>query len=269
MTLGFSVESLLPLARVEGPLRMGLVRVPLSEWRDPEPDLAARRAVLDACPEAVMVRPEAEPAIAELADILGVSGGLDACTRAMWEDLCLLVQEAPGAPFRLAAGAVAFPTDWHLPEKMGQGVGAIHTPIQGYAEALEAGVERFLDGLQSFNLFGRTNAFVVASDALRYLPKDSVEARFAHVTPENAGETLYVRCEREVLRRLPRSRAIVFTIGIYRTALGRLGDDAVARIARSVAGFGGLELERRGAPQYGAALSAYARQREEARAVQG
>ncbi|MBT0667540.1 DUF3445 domain-containing protein [Novosphingobium profundi] len=269
MALGFSVEALLPQARVEGPLRMGLVRLSQDEWLDPSPKLAARAAAFDAHPGSVLVRPEAEPAIAELAQLLGVEGGLEACARAVWEDLCVMVQAEPGGPFHLAAAAVAFPTDWRLEEKMGQAVHAIHTPIDGYADALSSGVDKFMDGLQSFNIFGRTNAFVVASDDLRYLPKDPPETRFAHVTPDNAGEALYVRCEREALRRLRKSRAIVFTIGIYRTALGTLSDAGVARIARSVEGFGGSELARRAGGHYGAALSAYASQRDKARAVQG
>ncbi len=269
MAFGFSVEALLPHARVEGPLRMGLVRLAQDEWIDPAPDRAARAAAFDAHPDGIQVRPEAEPAIAELADLLGVEGGLEACARAVWEDLCIMVQDEPGGPFHLAAAAVAFPTDWRLEEKMGQAVHAIHTPIDGYADTLSSGVDKFMNGLQSFNIFGRTNVFVVPSADLRYMPKDAPDTRFSHVTGENAGETLFVRCEREALRRLQKSRAIVFTIGIYRTPLGALSDAGVARIARSVEGFGGSELVRRAGPHYGAALSAYAQAREEARAAQG
>ncbi|MED5545872.1 MAG: heme-dependent oxidative N-demethylase subunit alpha family protein [Pseudomonadota bacterium] len=261
MTLGFSVEALLPQARVEGPLRMGLVRLPEAEWLDPAPDLAARAAAFDAHPHSVIAGPEAAEAIAELGGLLGVEGDLEACARACWEDLCIMVQDAPGAPFRLTAAAVAFPTDWRLEEKMGLSTAAIHAPIDGYEEALASGVDTFMEGLQSFNIFGRTNAFVVASDALRYLPDTAPEARFAHVTPENAGSTLFVRCEREALRRLKRSRAIVFTIGIYRARLDSLSDAALARIARSVEGFGADEAARRAAPHYADALRGYAQRR--------
>lgn len=261
MSLGFSVEALLPAARVSGPLRMGLVRLEEAQWLDPAPDLAARGAGFDAHPESVIVLPEAEAGIAELADLLGVEGGLEACARSVWEDLCVMVQDAPGEPFRLGAAAVAFPTDWRLAEKIGRPLHAIHEPIHGYAEQLSSGVDKFMDGLQSFNIFGRTNAFVVASDDLRYTPKLPPAERFAHVTADNAGETLFVRCEREALRRLPKSRAIVFTIGIYRTPLRQLSDAAVARIARSLEGLGDGELERRAGPHYAAALAGYAAHR--------
>lgn len=258
MSLGFSVEALLPSARVSGPLRMGLVRLEESEWLDPAPDLAARGAAFDAYPESVMVLPEAESGIAELAELLGVDGGLEACARSIWEDLCVMVQDGPGQPFRLGAAAVGFPTDWRLAEKMGRPVHQIHEPIHGYAEQLSAGVDKFMNGLQSFNLFGRTNAFVLPSGDLRYLPASPPEERFAHVTADNAGETLYARCEREALRRLPKSRAIVFTIGIYRAPLAELSDEAIERLAASLGGYGDGELERRAAPHYAAALAGYA-----------
>ena len=44
MSLGFSVDSLLPKARGGGQLRMGLVKLEESEWLQPQPDLAARAA---------------------------------------------------------------------------------------------------------------------------------------------------------------------------------------------------------------------------------
>lgn len=267
MSLGFSVEALLPDARVSGPLRMGLVRLDESRWLDPEPNLAARAAGFDAHPESVMVLPEAEAGIAEMADLLGVKGGLETCARSVWEDLCVMVQDAPGQPFRLGAGAVAFPTDWRLSEKIGRPLHQVHEPIHGYAEQLASGVDKFMNGLQSFNIFGRTNAFVVASNDLRYMPAAAPEQRFAHVTADNAGETLFVRCEREALRRLPKSRAIVFTIGIYLTPICQLSDAAVARIAQSVEGFAGGELERRAGPHYAAALTAYAARRAQAKAA--
>jgi len=266
VTLGFSVETLLPSARVSGPLRMGLVRLTEAEWLQPSPDLDARREHFDRYPESVAIMPEAEAAGRELAAMLGVEGGLEAAARSVWEDLCILTREADGMPFRLTAAAVAFPTDWRLAEKMGRPLLAVHEPIHGYEEQLSEAVDRFMNGLQPGAIFGRTNAFVLACDALRYLPQGDPSERFAHVTAENAGDTLFVRCERETLRCLPESEAIVFTIGIYRAPLGSLSDLAVARIAASAEGFGEGEANRRAAPQYAAALAGYARLRAEAAA---
>lgn len=262
MTLGFSVETLLPDARVSGPLRMGLVRLSEGEWLAGDPDLSPRNATFDAHPDAVQVLPEARAAETELCDMLGVTGGIEQAARAHWEDFCILTQDAPDRPFRLTGAAVAFPTDWHLSDKMGQAVAKVHEPIDGYAEQLSAGVDRFLDGLRAPHIFGRTNAFVMPNGLWRYLPTDDPAQRFAHVTPENAGETLFVRCERETLRRLPKSQAIVFTIGVHVAPLGSLSDAGVARIAETLHGFGAGEGDRRAAPHYAHALSAYAKSRQ-------
>jgi hypothetical protein len=259
MGLGFSVEALLPDARVSGPLRMGLSRIAETEWLEPRPDLGARNDYFDRFPDSVSVLPDAEAACCELAELLGCDGELEAAARSVWEDLCILTPDDDG--YRLTAAAVAFTTDWRVEQKMGLGLGAVHAPIHGYAQQLAQGVDNFLASLKPDAIFGRTNAFVVASDALRYLPSDDAAARFAHVTAENAGETLFVRCERQTLRKLPHSGAVVFTIGIYREPLGALSDLAVARIAVSAQGYGEGEAGRRAAPHYAPALLAYAEAR--------
>ena len=258
MALGFSVETLLPRARVEGPLRMGLERVAEDEWLQPDPDLAARGAGFDAHPESVMVLPEAEAGSAELAALLGVEGGLEAAARSVWEDLCLLTQDAPGAPYRLTGAAVAFPTDWRLTDKIGKPLMGVHAPIHGYAEQLASAVDGFMERLAPGDIFGRTNVFVLPTDALRYQPQGDPAAAFSDISADNAGERLYARCERETLRRLPQSGAIVFTIGIYRTRLAELSDEAIARLERTLDGFIDGEKQRRTAPHYASALAGFA-----------
>lgn len=268
MSLGFSVEALLPKARGGGALRMGLVRLTEEQWLDPKPDLEARRAHFSAHPESVLLQAEAEPAGREVAAMLGVEGGLADAAQSVWEDLCVLTRSTDGEPYRLTGAAVAFPTDWDVSAKMGLPLAGVHAPIHGYAKHLSDGVDRFLDGLQAGEIYGRTNWFVVASDALRYLPQEAPGLRFAHVTAENAGETLFVRSERQTLRRLPETGAILFTIGIYRVPLASLGDGAVQRIAAAFDRLVEGEGERRGQPLYAPALSAYAAARaNSARAV--
>lgn len=259
--LGFSVDALLPKARGGGVLKMGLVRLDECDWLQPHPDLAPRAAGFAAHPDAVQVLPEAEEPAQELAAMLGVTGGLAGAARAHWEDMCLLTRREDEETYRLTGGAVAFPTDWRLEDKIGRPLPEVHAPIHGYEEQLSAGVDNFMNGLAPHAIYGRANWFVVASDALRYLPDDPPEERFAHVTPANAGRTLIVRCERQTLRRLPDSGAIVFTIGIYLAPLGSLSDDNVARLANSVLTVGGGEGERRSVPFYADALRGYARSR--------
>lgn len=236
---------------------MGLVRLAEAEWLWPEFDHAARVEVFASHPESVVVRPGAEAAAREAACAVAGCDTLGEAAASVWEDLCVLQVDADGQT-RLTAAALGFPTDWHLAEKLGAELTAIHAPIHGYAEQLAGGVGNFLDRLEPGPIWGRANWFVVASDALRYLPTDDAATRFAHVTAQNAGETLFVRCERQTLRRLPETGAVLFTIGIAVEPLGRLSDGLVARIAANVAGLAGGEHERRAASYYAAPLAAYA-----------
>ncbi|MGX7894647.1 heme-dependent oxidative N-demethylase family protein [Tsuneonella sp. HG222] len=257
--LGFSVDALLPKARGGGLLKMGLVRLSDEEWLQPDPDLALRAAAFDGDPQAVQVMPEGREASEELAELVGIAGGIQQAARSHWEDMCLLVPGPEG--YVLVAGAVAFPTDWSLADKIGLPLGGVHAPIHGYAEQLSAGVDHFMATLAQGAIFGRANWFVVADRSLRYRPDTPAEQRFAHVSAENAGETLFVRSERQTLRRLPRTGAIVFTIGVYLAPLSSLSPANVAKIAAAVGALGDGEHARRAAPHYAAPLSEWAARR--------
>ncbi|MEO6041996.1 MAG: DUF3445 domain-containing protein [Croceibacterium sp.] len=258
MTLGFSVEELLPSARGGGALKMGLAALSEDEWLQPDPDLAARAAAFDAYPESVQVTPAAEAPARELAAMRGVSGTIEAAARSMWEDLCLLTRREGEEVYRLVGAAVAFPTDWRPADKLGLPLAALHKPIHGYAEQLASGVDHFMVKLRPGAIYGRCNWFISPTGALRWVGEPPEQA-FAHVTAANAGDTLYVRCERQTLRKLPGTGAIVFTIGVYVAPLGSLSPDNIARMAEAVATIPPEEAERRGAPHFAPALHGFAR----------
>lgn len=256
MSLGFSVEALMQDARGGGALRMGLKRVDPAEWLQPDFDRAARADAFGRNPDSVQVMAGAEPAVAELCALLGTDS-LAATGRAHWEDFCLLQRGGDGQ-YRLTAAALAFPTDWRLAEKLGLPLTQIHAPIHGYAEQLASGVDHFFATLAPGPIFGRANWFVVANADWRYMPADDPAARFAHVTAYNAGQTLFVRCERQTLRRLPETGAMLFTIGIAVSPLDSLAPATVTRVSEAVKATGSGEHERRAAPYYAQALADYA-----------
>lgn len=261
MTLGFSVETLVPRARDGGQLRMGLTRLAEREWLQPDFDRVARAEAFDRWPDSVAMLPEGEAPGREAAAMIGIGGTLADAARGVWEDLCVLTPGADGA-YRLVGGAVAFPTDWRLSDKLGLALTDMHAPIHGYAEQLAAGVDHFMATLAPGMIFGRANWFVVPDAAPRWMPTGDPVTRFAHVDADNAGETLFVRCERQTLRRLPETGAVLFTIGIHTAPLAALSDAVVARVGDAVATIGAGEHERRAAPHYAAALARYAARRQ-------
>ena len=255
--LGFAVEALLPKARGGGALKMGLAALGEDEWLQPQPNLALRAAAFDAHPESVQVTSESEAPGRELAALRGVSGGIEQAARSMWEDVCLLTRREGEEVYRLAGAAVAFPTDWRPADKIGLPLVALHKPIHGYAAQLATGVDHFMAKLKPGAIYGRCNWFVSPTDALRWVGEPP-ERGFAHVTADNAGDTLYVRSERQTLRKLPETGAIVFTIGVYVAPLGSLSPGNIARLAEAVATIPPEEAERRGAPHFAQALQGYA-----------
>ena len=256
MTLGFSADELLPKARGGGQLRMGLARLETSEWLQPDPDLAARATGFADYPQGIQLTPESQAPGGELAAMLGLSGGLAESARAHHEDMCLLTLRPGEDQYRLVGAAVAWPSDWVPSEKIGLPLRALHAPIQGYEEQLASGVDHFMDRLEPGPIYGRCNWFIAATDAMRWVVEPP-ERAFAHVTRENAGETLFVRSERQTLRRLPQTQAILFTIGIYISPLGELEPDNRQRLAAAIAGLIEGEGDRRGVGAYGDALIDY------------
>jgi len=262
MSLGFTVDSLLPKARGGGQLRMGLVKLEERDWRDAAPDLEARAEGFATWPEGVQLTPEADAPGRELAAMLGVAGALPEAAIAAHEDLCLLTPQSTGregeAVYRLIGAAVAWPSDWHPSAKLGLPLRALHAPIAGYAEQIATGVDRFMETLRPGPIYGRCNWFIAPTGARRWLADRPPQEAFAHVTPANAGETLFVRSERQTLRRLPKTGTILFAIGIYVEPLGRLSPANIAMLGRAVQSLLNGEGDRRGAPAYAGSLIAFA-----------
>ena len=263
-TAAFSVAGLAPFRGGRGALRLGLAALDVADWCDRGPALAARvaakPAIFDRYPESLIVMPIAVPAIAELAALVGAKGHtLRAAALATYEDLLVLLPDsnAAGDIHVLVAGALAFPTDWHLSAKIGLPLAAIHAPIPTYAEKLSQGVDHVFAALTADRLLTRANWNVLETATLRYLPVAVAGDRFGHVTAANAGQTLFVRVERQTLRRLPETGAAVFTIGVYVEPLAALPVGLAVDLARAVAAVPPAEAARRGTPAYRCALEGY------------
>ena len=169
---------------------------------------------------------------------LGATGlaALDLCGRLVQEDLCILQLEGD-VPF-LTAGVLCFPSGWRLTEKLGLPLAQVHGPVPIYPDRLARPVDRLIGTLKSGRMVERVNWSVLDSPAL-YRPGGHFRRqRNTSITPENAGETLHLRVERQTLRRLPQSEAVVFGIRTYVYPLARIATDPeiAARLASAVRG---------------------------------
>ena len=148
--------------------------------------------------------------------------------RLVQDDLCI---RAPGeAGYVLTAGVLCFPSRWSLVEKLGQPMAEIHGKVPLYGERLARPVDRFFGVLAAGKLVERVNWSLVDDGAL-YLPTGKWrKAPNLAVTAENAGETLFLRVERQTLHRIGAAGSILFTIRVHRYPLSQIAADAgVAR----------------------------------------
>lgn len=267
-----SLAELAPFRGGRGGLRMGLAAVPSARWLDRGPLRAGRAAARSGASDAMasyMALPGSEAAqdevmrqVVRALELDRLGGGdppLVRAARQTFEDLCIL--QTDGRQFVLTAGVVSFPTNWRLADKIGRTVADIHAAVPGYGEKLADSVDQFLRKLPAGPVFERSNWFVVDDPALRYLPSRPAHLRFAGVTPDNAGERLAVRCERQTLRRMPMTGAIVFAIGVYVEPLHALPPRLLGDLALAVAGLAETEALYRHSACYAAALAGYAERR--------
>jgi hypothetical protein len=279
----------------EAPYRMsmGLMALPLAEWIEIDEELEAqlrekRRLALERPEEVFQATPGSEPAQAEtlrllaahLAGIrpdlyvldgdslalpsLGERHGLADLTAPLklagalvQEDLCLMERGADG--WRLTAGSVSFPTRWRLADKIGRSLEAIHDPVPGFAEKLEAPVVRFFEHIKVERPVWRLNWSLIDDPAL-FQPTGHGRAGVdASITPDNAGERLWLRVERQTLRRLPATGAVLFTIRIHRWPLASLAarPEAAGRLKATIESLPPALARYKSIPVFGEAVTAW------------
>ena len=141
---------------------------------------------------------------------------LDLAARLVQEDLVIMLPPNPQEGKKgwwLAAGSVAFPSRWKLIEKFRRSMSEIHAPVPFYDINLEGSVNKFFDFMPPDRIFSRLNWSI--HDTPTLFQGGSVKQNKTSITPGNAGESLWLRVERQTLRKLPKTGAILFTIRIH------------------------------------------------------
>jgi dimethylamine monooxygenase subunit A len=224
-------------------LSMGTRGVATAAWlvvdQDRERDLTLKAELLATRHEEVFAALDS-PAVAaaseEVLDLVVEASGatpaprlhpLDAAGRLVQEDLCLLVLR-DGAP-HLDAASLCFPSFWRLREKLGRPLAEVHGPVAHYGEELAAKVDRFLQRLAPDRPVSRRN-WSIHDDPTYFLP-ESTPVRAASVP-----DGLWLRSERQTLRRLVTADAVLFTIRTQQIPLAVLAErpDVAHRMASAI-----------------------------------
>lgn len=141
---------------------------------------------------------------------------LEAAGRLVQEDLCLMV-DRDGA-HHLDAACLCFPSHWRLADKLGRPAVEIHGPVPRYDDELAVRVDRYLARLRpgviglrrNWSVHGEPHLFAPTRPSARPLSVDDVPG------------TLWLRSERQTLRRLPDTGAVLFTIRVQQAVFASL-----------------------------------------------
>jgi hypothetical protein len=211
--------------------RIGAKPLDLANWlprdAETEPTIAMKRELLATRrDEVVALHPGGEAAAEEAAQLVAefcgvtlTTHGIDALVEAsllVADDLTVL---APvGDQLLFVAGVVCSPSRWKLASKMGTDMLATHQPVSRYAEHIGAAVDTTLRRLTPNKAIWRSNWTLEDHCAL-----------FQPVSPTaplvDDPSLLWIRMERETLRRLPETGGVLFTIRGFQQPL----PDYVAR----------------------------------------
>ena len=244
-----------------GPFRhsMGLMPLDLKDWIEPDTQCAVElkekeRLLTERHDEVFAALPEAALGSAETLDLLvehlpsrfsalykrsgdlldNLATGqrwemhttplhpLDLAGRLIQEDLCLMQRQAHTQVYHLVGASLCFPTRWRLADKIGKPLNTIHAPIPGYAEQLATTMDKFFDRLKVEKPVWRLNWSLMDDPTLFQPTGHGRTGPNTDITPENAGDTLWLRMERQTLRRLPHTHDILFTIRVHVRPLAHL-----------------------------------------------
>lgn len=177
------------------------------------------------------------------------------------EDLCL-VEASPEGP-RLTAAILCFPSRWRLHEKLGRPLAEVHGKVPLYGERLARPVDRFMGHVRPGHIAARLN-WSVLDDATLFQPTGKWRtAHDASITEQNAGGRLFLRVERQTLRRLPSSGAVLFGIRVHVYPLGQAVTDATsaARLAEAIRALPEAMAHYKSLPMFRTALLGWLDQR--------
>lgn len=140
----------------------------------------------------------------------------------------LVLMERKAGDWSVSALSLSAGSFFTADEALGRDLATLHGPVPGFADRFLVRVRRIFDNLPAEDIVERRNWSVVAWRGL-YAPEASEARRRAlRQRPRQPGAGLYIRCERQTLRRLPQTGGLLFTIRIHLTPLRALAADPEA-----------------------------------------
>ncbi|KXH47896.1 hypothetical protein CNYM01_01414 [Colletotrichum nymphaeae SA-01] len=184
--------------------------------------------------------------------------------RLVQDDLAIMI-ERPDGKYYLLSGSILLAGFWRLSDKFGMSLEEIHTSgeVPHYKEKLHNGMASFFKRLRCDQIYSRNNYFIQVDDSLPWSwsigEEDSPVVSWSTAEKDRAVEHHYFRSERQSLRRLPKSKAIVFTIRTYFHPVTELAaeDYVPGRLASAVRSWDDTVANYKGREMYEKVLLEY------------
>jgi dimethylamine monooxygenase subunit A len=165
------------------------------------------------------------------------------------EDLVLMTKR--GEDWCLGAASLCFPSAWSLREKIGKPMHEVHGPVPGFNKGTRnAGlIARMFDNLRVEQPVIRWNWTLFGQDKLYHpVSEGDMKRRFGE---GEVAENVFLRLERQTLRKLPRTGDILFTIRTHIDPVTVLekhpdGPALAGAVAEQVRAFSAEELDYKG-----------------------
>ena len=146
------------------------------------------------------------------------------CGQLAQEDFAIL--QKSGDQHIFTGGVICFPAHWSLAEKIDRTLHGLHEPVDTYDQRINDSMERIFNNLRPDAPLARAN-FLIYTDPDLYQPmSETLDIQ------RKPGAPRYVRAERQTLRRLPQTGAIIFSIHTYLYPASALTADAHAALAK-------------------------------------
>ena len=147
-------------------------------------------------------------------NLAGYKSPLKEASLLVQEDLVMMLPR--DEEYFLAAASLCAPSNWSLKEKFKDSLIGLHREVPNYGKKIGLRVNNFFSNLPIERIFQRFNWSIYESQKLLQPTQNkSLIKRSKTITKDNAGNRLFIRVERQTIRRLVETKAIVFTIRVH------------------------------------------------------
>lgn len=197
--------------------------------------------------------------------------------RLVQDDLAVMIEREDNN-YYLLAGAILLAGFWRLEDKFQMRLDKIHTSgsVPQYREKLQKGMISFFRRLRPEDPVLRNNYFIQVDDNLPWSHSIGAEddpelTGWSAATKNKAIEHHHFRSERQSLRRLPKSGAVVFTIRTYFEPITEIVKEPYVpgRLASAVRSWGDDVAEYKGKERYEQVLLEYLDRKHEEQLANG